>query len=609
MRAHVQYQERDLSVYVSENSTVNTGLVVPSNKGRRDKVLLISGVDQLLADLTPNNAVEIGANLAIFTAKRIAAKGNLFIVNPKAKNCAYAGVLLNTNTEPTALSAPVTVDPEAFDFTNFSTNAVFIAADNQGTWGNDLRIRVLNYKEPGFIKEASGAGKFTFNNSQKWGDGYPVTVYRSTGLSDLDGQLTYYIANTSDNKFTLHKTQKDAFEKQEAITSADLSKDTVISPAVNYTKVPNTSCIQVFKANNLNSPLAEYIVSLDRSARDLDNNTLFIEYVLHNTPYIQAVVNPANNDTILQESVKLIPLTQGDNGEAITTGDMIKALRLFENTNEYSITLFGDGGYTVPAFQQKLRELCQKRGDAVAITCAPIKHQKNPSTAAQDILNYRNFEQNIDSSWCTLYAPHIKIYDEDNDREVWAAPDGFVIEAILSTAANYELWYPVAGDRRGNVTALDTKVHFTDADQDLLYDNGINPIIFEIGRGIKIWGQKTLQKQPSMLDRLNVRLLMVTIGPAITKMLRSFLFEFNDEPTRAEAKAVVEDYMESILARRGVTFFQVICDRSNNSDQDINDHIMRLWLIICPNASVEKIVFPIAITRNGAKLEQIYQQI
>ena len=86
-----------------------------------------------------------------------------------------------------------------------------------------------------------------------------------------------------------------------------------------------------------------------------------------------------------------------------------------------------------------------------------------------------------------------------NDREVWTSPDGFAIKAMIDTASNYEIWYPVAGNTRGVVSALDTKVHFTDGDQDLLYDNGVNPIIFDAGQGIKIWGQKTLLSQPSKI--------------------------------------------------------------------------------------------------------------
>lgn len=530
------------------------------------------------------------------------------MVVPKAKNCSYAGILIKGTGESTLLDEQITVEPDSFDFTNHSDDVALIAAANQGEWGNDLRIRILNYKSVSKVKEVTGNSLLTFEDNQPWGDGFPVTIYSTTGFNSLDPHAVYFIAKDNE-KYTLHTTQKDAFDKKNAVSSEELKAGVIVSPYIQYTKIPGTSCIQVFKASNLNDPIAEYVVSLDPKAKDLDGANLYVESVINGTQHIQVSHNTGNGASILPESVKFLSLSQGKNGDAIETGDMIKAIRLFDNVNEVNITLIGDGGYTVPAYQQRLRELCQKRGDCVPVLSAPLKAQRNPSTAAQDIVNYRRFEMNIDSSWATLYAPHIKIYDEDNNREVFAPPDGFVLESILMTAANYELWYPVAGERRGVVQAIDTKVHFTDSDQDLLYDNGINPIIFEAGRGIKIWGQKTLQSQPSMLDRLNVRLLMVTIGPNITKMLRNFLFEFNDAPTRAEAKTKVEDYMQSIQARRGVTFFKVICDETNNTKSDIDNHVMRLWLIICPNASVERIVFPIAITNNSIKLEQVYAQL
>jgi phage tail sheath protein FI len=112
-----------------------------------------------------------------------------------------------------------------------------------------------------------------------------------------------------------------------------------------------------------------------------------------------------------------------------------------------------------------------------------------------------------------------------------------------------------------------------------------------------------------MLDRLNVRLMMITIGPAITEFLRDYLFDFNDAATRAEAKSKIENYLEGIKGRRGISFYAVVCDETNNSSQDIDEHKMNIWAIICPNNSIERIVFPIALVNNSAKLENVYQQI
>src|SRR5699024_10635097 len=107
---------------------------------------------------------------------------------------------------------------------------------------------------------------------------------------------------------------------------------------------------------------------------------------------------------------------------------------------------------------------------------------------AQSMVNYRKHDTNWDTSYAAMYAPHVKIYDRYNDRNLWVSPDGVATKAIFDTASNFEIWYPVGGNKRGVVNVLDTYVHLLDSDQDLLYDAGINPIVFEEGEGIKIWG-------------------------------------------------------------------------------------------------------------------------
>lgn len=623
MRPNVKYIERDLSAYVSENSTIGVGYIVPANKGKRGKVLKFSTPDLLLKELTPNGKIEVGESNALFSALRISQKsGNLYVVVPKAKGVKFASVGLNSSKQPDTIADPVE-DPSGHNH----NSSVLITASSEGTWGNDLRVRVANYKTTQKVKTSNSHdledNKKTFGfdldkikeddpDNVVWGAGYPVTVYGPDLAEELDANTTYFIGKTlgeGKGAYALYSTQKDAISGTNPIKFSKLTTEsTLISPAIQYTRIPNTSCLMVYKSSDLNNPIGQYIVSLDKSAMDANNNTLFIEEVLRGTEFIEADLNElVSSSHQLFESFEFTALTGGNNGMSITTGDMIKATRLFDNAKEVKITLIGDGGYSVPAFHDRLRSLCQSRGDCVPILSAPLTTQKNASTSAMDIVNWRKFIQNIDSSWAALYAPHIKTYDEFNDREIWLAPDCFVIEQILKTGANYELWYPVAGNKRGMLEALDTKVHFTDGDQDLLYDNGINPIVFD--SGIRIWGQKTLQSQPSMLDRLNVRMLLITIGPAITQLLHDFLFEFNDAPTRASARLRVESYLDSILARRGIKSFKVICDETNNTPNDIDNHIMRLWVIICPNNSIEEIVFPLAVTNNSTKLENVYKLI
>ena len=140
---------------------------------------------------------------------------------------------------------------------------------------------------------------------------------------------------------------------------------------------------------------------------------------------------------------------------------------------------------------------------------------------------------------------------------------------------------------------------------DYLYENGINPIKFEPGRGIKIWGQKTLLARPSSLDRLNVRLLLITLYPAVKEALQDFLFEINDDSTRAIATAILTSYFDNIKARRGVYAFSVVCDDTNNSPEDIDNYRMNVDIYLQPVKSIEYIPFSFIITRTGVDFKQV----
>ena len=217
-------------------------------------------------------------------------------------------------------------------------------------------------------------------------------------------------------------------------------------------------------------------------------------------------------------------------------------------------------------------------------TCAlPISVLSTPYAAEansdylNELLDYRNIDLNANTSYAAMYSPSPKIYDRYNDRSIYVGADGYGAAQISETAANFEMWFPVGGFRRGIINVLDVRRRFTSGEMASLYDNGINPIRFAPGRGILIWGQKTLLARPSSLDRLNVRLLLVVIEPAIVAALEDFLFEINDTATRGLITSVIESYMTNIKARRGVLDFNVVCDATNNTAEDIDNKKLNVW--------------------------------
>ena len=359
--------------------------------------------------------------------------------------------------------------------------------------------------------------------------------------------------------------------------------------------------VKVFKKSNLNIPVESFVCSR-KNKKDGRGFNIYIQDVLESSSYIRCYDNTLIDDDVFpvmsvatstNPNVKF--LVGGSDGNAVTEGHMIQGSEAFLNVNRIPVSVLMDGGWSLPAYQRALDAIARTRKDCVALLSTPFDKESS-SNYLNDIVDYRTLDLNLNTSFSALYTPSPLVYDKFNDRRVYISPDGIIGALVSATAANYELWFPVAGFRRGLINVLDLRRRFSVGEQDYLYDNGINPIKFEPGKGIVVWGQKTLLSRPSALDRLNVRLLLTVIDPAIKSVLADFLFDLNDVATRGLVKSLIEGYLSGIQSRRGLSDYKVICDDSNNSNDDIDNHILNLWVFLKPIGSLEYIESTLVLT-------------
>lgn len=286
----------------------------------------------------------------------------------------------------------------------------------------------------------------------------------------------------------------------------------------------------------------------------------------------------------------------GTNGGAVTDTHMIKSLDL---QKPLTYNLMMDGGWTTAAFQKEMASVSEGRMDSLTILSTPFSAE-NSADYMTALINYRMNVLNLDTSYAALFTGHLQITDKFNDRTLWIPPSGAVGAVASNSITRYEPWYPFAGDNRGQISwPTDVRRHFSEGEMDLLQDNGINPILFEPGRGIKLWGQRTLQSRPSALDRINVRLLLIYVEVAMKEYLRTFIWELNDDDTRARCVAGADDFMESVKNRKGLYAYKNICDLSNNSPQDIDNYRLNFHQLMEPAKGIEFINYYPTIVRTG----------
>lgn len=444
--------------------------------------------------------------------------------------------------------------------------------------------------------------------AQEFVSGEPIRfVMLSSATGDvlpggLDITSTYYTVRDTATTVKLADSLDNALAGVTLVLSS-VGQGTAQLIPLKVISEPDAFLIEVFHQSNLNVPVETWEVSLTVGAKNGMGLNMYIEDMLDGSNLISAMVNPLTLGNPLPQVTPLY-MNGGDDGLPITDGKMMLAADEFENSETYPVTCFMDGGWATPAFQKHIDAIAQKRHDCVCLLSVPYDKEAS-ANYLNDIVDYWMNILNLSSSHSALYTPHVKVYDKFNDRALYIAPDGYAGAAISYSALNFEMWFPPAGFRRGQVNVLDVRRRFSKGEMDYLYDGavsgggGINPIRFAPGRGIVIWGNKTLLGRPSNLSRLNVRLLLVVIEPAMAKVLEDFLFELNDDATRGQVTDILVDYLTGIKARRGLYDFKVVCDSSNNLPGDIDRNIMNVDVYVKPTLSIEYINMRVIIMRTG----------
>jgi phage tail sheath protein FI len=168
-----------------------------------------------------------------------------------------------------------------------------------------------------------------------------------------------------------------------------------------------------------------------------------------------------------------------------------------------------------------------------------------------------------------------------------------------------DTWFAPAGFRRGRLTKpIEVEVNLNQGDRDSLYSGGniINPIVNFPQAGITIFGQRTAQRTPSALDRVNVRRLMIYLRKAVLNSTQSFVFEPNDPFTWEAVRGVIAPLLEDIRSRRGIIDYSVVCDETTNTPVRVDRNELWCKVIVQPTKAAEIIVFELNVTSQSAQI-------
>jgi len=291
--------------------------------------------------------------------------------------------------------------------------------------------------------------------------------------------------------------------------------------------------------------------------------------------------------------------TQGFNAQTANQGltAYTEALNLLANQDEYDINLIlapGIVANTHTSVASKIIDVCEDRADCFAIL-DPVPYDNQVSTVTTEA-------ETRDSNFAAMYWPWIKISDSQiAGTQRWVPPSVVLGGVYAFNDKVAHPWFAPAGLNRGGLdTVIQAERKLTQSDRDTLYDSNVNPIATFPGQGVTVFGQKTLQKKSSALDRINVRRLLIRVKKFIASSSRFLVFEQNTAETRQRFLSIVNPFLDRVQSQSGLSAFRVVMDGTNNTPDTIDRNQLVGQLFLQPTRTAEFIVLDFTVQPTGA---------
>jgi phage tail sheath protein FI len=284
------------------------------------------------------------------------------------------------------------------------------------------------------------------------------------------------------------------------------------------------------------------------------------------------------------------------NAQGLTGDDYTESLNLLANTDEFKYNLIVAPGLTRQNNSAPLTTMvdnAQSRGDNLAvIDLRDFGSTLGATTTAASA---------VDSSYAATYWPWVQTLDPDTGEQCWVPASTMIPGVYAFNDNSSEAWFAPAGLNRGGLsTVLRAERKLTNGNRDTLYTNNVNPIATFPNAGVVVFGQKTLQKKASALDRVNVRRLLIELKSYISQVADTLVFQQNTMATRNDFLSQVNPYLESVQQRQGLYAFKVVMDDSNNTPDVIDRNQMVGQIYLQPTKTAEFIYLDFNILPTGA---------
>lgn len=296
--------------------------------------------------------------------------------------------------------------------------------------------------------------------------------------------------------------------------------------------------------------------------------------------------------------------------DGATTATFLKAVDVLTERSDVDIQLLAIPGIRQPLVTDRAIDAVESRFDAMYIMDTVVYDSENTVvtgsnqkvSVANTVSRFGN--RVLDTSFAAAYFPDVVLSDPASGQNIQVPPSVPVLGAFSLNDQLAHPWYAPAGFTRGAMANVaETQVKLNRDNLDSLYDADINPLTsFPHTDGVVVFGQKTLLRTQSSLDRVNVRRLLIELRRRVRRVANSFIFEPNREATLARFSAQVNPILRQIQQQQGVDRFLVKIDTTTTTQNDVENNTLRGKIFLQPTRSVEFISLDFVITNAGAEI-------
>lgn len=440
-------------------------------------------------------------------------------------------------------------------------------ADNRGEWGNYVQVAIIGRNTYNEIRKGTSAASL----------GLSATLY-----DDIDQQVDTAFSDDKEFLIIVRAAEQD-----------DLNKNPIPYDVVET-----------------------FLVSTDPKAVDDQGQNIFCTNLINSTSrYIKMAVTSAFKNKSMKNKYMINYSNFGggvrNQGDSILDGDIIEAYELYSDNETIDVNIFIDSNKSTNV-KSSILTICEGRKDAIGVLDVPralvVNNRGNEATDCRDyrLGTHPTVNFNVNSSYVATYANWLEVYDKWNSVHRWIPASGHVAGVYANTDNVNDPWFAPAGLNRGILNNV-RKLAFNplQGERDILYKNGLNPIVSFPGQGKVVFGQKNMLDKNSAFNRVAVRRLFIILAKAISTDLQFYLFEPNDTFTRLSIINMIEPFLRDVRARRGIFDFLVVCDERNNTPERIDRNELWCDIYVKPTRAAEFIVLNLIATKTGASFTEL----